>query len=142
MKATDINELKGNVKSAIQAWSESKIDNLFPSKPKTRVLLKNGLENLMLKYDSDLNKMIDGGIVLVGKNDAVDTDSAVELLVGVFEEMDIKEYSLGIIPISVGKGEIVAELPHNPLLDIVVGNLGKVKITSADLLELKELLNV
>lgn len=142
MKATDINELKGNVKSAIQAWSESKIDNLFPGKPKTRVLLKNGLENLMLKYDSDLNKMIDGGIVLVGKNDAVDTDSAVELLVGVFEEMDIKEYNLGIIPISVGKGEIVAELPHNPLLDIVVGNLGKVKITSADLLELKELLNV
>lgn len=67
-----------------------------------------------------------------------DTDVA-EKFVDMFKEMDIQEYKIGMIPITVGKGEIVAELPHNPLLDMVVGNLGKVKITSADFLELKEL---
>lgn len=68
-----------------------------------------------------------------------DTDVAIDMFVDMFKEMDIQEYKIGMIPITVGKGEIVAELPHNPLLDMVVGNLGKVKITSADFLELKEL---
>lgn len=143
MKATDINKFKGEFKTAIQSWAECRIDELFPSKPQTKVLLKRGLNNYISKADGKLNGMIDNSLLFITDEDGtIDTDVAIDMFVDMFKEMDIQEYNIGMIPITVGKGEIVAELPHNPLLDIVVGNLGKVKITSADLLELKELLNV
>lgn len=138
MRIEDLNELKGNVKTAMQTWSEDKIDNLLPGKPNTRVVIKNGINNLLQKHDADLNNMIDGGIMLVGKNGTVDTDTAMDLLVGIFKEMDVKNYSFGIIPVTVGKGEIVIGIPHNPILDMLVGDLGKVTITAEDLLELKD----
>ena len=143
MKATDINKFKGDFKTAIQNWIEYRIDELFPAKPQTKVLLKRGLNNYISKADGKLNNIIDNSLLFIAdENGSIDTDIAIDLFVDMFKEMDVQEYNIGMIPITVGKGEIVAELPHNPLLDMVVGNLGKVKITSADLLELKELLNV
>lgn len=140
MKATDINKFKGDFKTAIQEWVEYRIDELFPNKPQTKVLLKRGLNNYLSKADGKLNGMIDNSLLFItDENGAIDTDVAIDMFVDMFKEMDIQEYKIGMIPITVGKGEIVAELPHNPLLDMVVGNLGKVKITSADFLELKEL---
>lgn len=140
MKATDINKFKGDFKTAIQEWVEYRIDELFPNKPQTKVLLKRGLNNYFSKADGKLNGMIDNSLLFItDKNGTIDTDVAIDMFVDMFKEMDIQEYKIGMIPITVGKGEIVAELPHNPLLDMVVGNLRKVKITSADFLELKEL---
>lgn len=140
MKATDINKFKGDLKAAIQEWVEYRIDELFPNKPQTKVLLKRGLNNYFSKADGKLNGMIDNSLLFItDENGTIDTDVAIDMFVDMFKEMDIQEYKIGMIPITVGKGEIVAELPHNPLLDMVVGNLGKVKITSADFLELKEL---
>lgn len=140
MKATDINKFKGDLKAAIQEWVEYRIDELFPNKPQTKVLLKRGLNNYLSKADGKLNGMIDNSLLFItDENGTIDTDVAIDMFVDMFKEMDIQEYKIGMIPITVGKGEIVAELPHNPLLDMVVGNLGKVKITSADFLELKEL---
>ncbi len=140
MKATDINKFKGDLKAAIQEWVEYRIDELFPTKPQTKVLLKRGLNNYLSKADGKLNSMIDNSLLFItDENGTIDTDVAIDMFVDMFKEMDIQEYKIGMIPITVGKGEIVAELPHNPLLDMVVGNLGKVKITSADFLELKEL---
>lgn len=140
MKATDINKFKGDFKTAIQEWVEYRIDELFPNKPQTKVLLKWGLNNYLSKADGKLNGMIDNSLLFItDENGTIDTDVAIDMFVDMFKEMDIQEYKIGMIPITVGKGEIVAELPHNPLLDMVVGNLGKVKITSADFLELKEL---
>lgn len=140
MKATDIDKFKGDFKTAIQEWVEYRIDELFPNKPQTKVLLKRGLNNYLSRADGKLNGMIDNSLLFItDENGTIDTDVAIDMFVDMFKEMDIQEYKIGMIPITVGKGEIVAELPHNPLLDMVVGNLGKVKITSADFLELKEL---
>lgn len=140
MKATDINKFKGDLKAAIQEWVEYRIDELFPNKPQTKVLLKRGLNNYLSKADGKLNSMIGNSLLFItDENGTIDTDVAIDMFVDMFKEMDIQECKIGMIPITVGKGEIMAELPHNPLLDMVVGNLGKVKITSADFLELKEL---
>ena len=140
MKATDINKFKGDLKTAIQSWAEYRIDELFPAKPQTKALLKRGLNNYLSKADGKLNDMIDNSLLFItDENGIIDTDVAIDMFVDMFKEMDIQEYKIGMIPITIRKGEIVAELPHNPLLDMVVGNLGKVKITSADFLELKEL---
>lgn len=142
MKATDVNQFKGEFKTAIQNWVEYRIDELFPARPQTRVLLKRGLNNYISNADGKLNGIIDNSLLFItDENGTIDTDVAIDMFVDMFKEMDIQEYNIGMIPITVGKGEIVAKLPHNPLLDMIVGNLGKVKITSADLLELKELFN-
>lgn len=142
MKATDINKFKCDLKTAIQEWTETRIDELFPARPQTKVLLKRGLNNYLSKADGKLNSLIDNSLLFIAdENGTIDTDTAIDMFVEMFKEMDVQEYRVGMIPITIGKGEIVAELPHHPLLDMVVGNLGKVKITSEDLLELKELLN-
>lgn len=143
MKATDINKFKGDLKTALQEWTETRIDELFPTRPQTKVLLKRGLNNYLSKADGKLNSLIDNSLLFIAdENGTIDTDTAIDMFVEMFKEMEVQEYCIGMIPIAIGKGEIVAELPHHPLLDMVVGNLGKVKITSADLLELKELLNI
>ena len=142
MKATDINKFKGDLKTTLQEWSEYKIDELFPVRPQTKVILKRGLNNYLSKTDDKLNNIIDKSLLFItDENGTIDTDTAIDMFIDLFKEMDIQEYRLGMIPITIGKGEIVAEIPHHPLLDMVVGNLGKVKITSSDLLELKELFN-
>ena len=127
MKVTDINQFKGDLKTQLQIWAESKIDGIFPAKPQVRGILKKGLNNYMYRIDDKLDKMID-------------TDAVFDTFVGMFKEMDIKEYKLGMIPVTVGKGEIVANIPHHPLLDMIVGDLGKVTISAEDILEIKSLL--
>lgn len=142
MKITDINKFKGDLKTTLQEWSEYKIDELFPGRPQTKVMLKRGLNNYLSKSDDKLNNMIDKSLLFItDEKGTIDTDTAMDMFIDLFKEMDIQEYRMGMIPITIGKGEIVAEIPHHPLLDMVVGNLGKVRITSTDLLELKELFN-
>ena len=42
--------------------------------------------------------------------------------------------------IAIGGGEIVAKLPDNFLVSMLVGNTGAVKLTSADIMEFKDLI--
>lgn len=143
MKTTDINKFKGNMKSAIQKWVECRIDELFPTKPQTKMLLKRGLKNYLQKSDERLNRMIGQSLLFItDETGGIDTDTAINLLIGMFKEMEVQEYRIGIIPITVGKGEIVVEMPHHPLLDMLVGNLGKVRITSEDFLDMKAFFNM
>ena len=51
MKATDVNQFKGEFKTAIQNWVEYRIDELFPARPQPRVLLKRGLNNYISNAD-------------------------------------------------------------------------------------------
>lgn len=141
MKVTDINQFKGDLKSQLQIWVENKIDGLFPAKPQIRGILKRGLNNYMYKIDDKIDKIVDNSLLFFGDEKGVlDTDTAFDTLIGMFKEMDINEYKLGMISVSVGKGEIVANIPHHPLLDMIVGELGKVTISAEDLLEIKSLL--
>lgn len=141
MKVTDINQFKGDLKSQLQIWAENKIDGIFPAKPQVRGILKRGLNNYMYRIDDKIDKMIDNSLLFLGdEKGVIDTDTVFDTLIGMFKEMDIKEYKLGMIPVTIGKGEIVANIPHHPLLDMIVGDLGKVTISAEDLLEIKSLL--
>ena len=140
MKYTDIAKFKGECKSAIQQWGEEKIDALFPGKPQMRVMAKRGFDNLLTRCDHKMNTAIDTALLFVGdKNGTVDSDTAIDMLVGLFQEMDVQKYNAWGIDMCIGKGAITIDLPHHPMLDLFVGNLGQIKFTSDDLLELKEL---
>ena len=47
MKTEDLTKFKGEIKSAMQAWGESKIDEMFPGKAAAKQFIKNGLNNVM-----------------------------------------------------------------------------------------------
>ena len=140
MKYTDIAQFKSECKTAIQQWGEEKIDALFPAKPQLRVLAKRGLDNILTRYDHRMNTAIDTALIFVAdKNGTIDSDAAIDMLVSLFQEMDVQKYTLWGIDMSVGHGSVIIDLPHHPMLDLFVGNLGQVKFTAEDILELKEM---
>ena len=140
MKYTDIAQFKGECKTAIQQWGEEKIDALFPSKPQLRVLAKRGFDNLLTRYDQRMNSAIDTALLFIGdKNGTVDSDAAIDMLVSLFQEMDVQKYKFWGIDMSIGKGLITIDLPHHPVYDMLVGNLGQIKFNADDILELKDI---
>lgn len=139
-----INEFKGNLKSSVQEWAESKIDVLCEGKPKMRsasIYIKRGLNNWLEREDANINKLVDNGLLFIADKDGgLDTDMLIDDAVKVFKEMDIQEKDLGMFHIEYGKGEVSVNIPHNFFLDMIFGDLGKIRLTADDFLELKELL--
>lgn len=141
MKKEDLNRFKGEIKDAIQSWGENKINSLFPQEAR-RSFFKKGLINLLDKEDERINKWLDAGFLFVAdENGIIDSDVMIDTLTSLFEEMDSRVYQLGMIKLSIGKGQAIIELPRNFLVDMLVGELGIVKFTSSDISELKSFLN-
>lgn len=140
MRIEDINRFKGEIKTAFQAWGENKINELFPNSAMGRTFAKNGLNNAMTRYDNKLNEGIENLFMFVSQDGVVDTDTMIDGMVQLFKEMKPSEYQLGGFHLSVGSGELALELPKNIFLDMLVG-VGKLRFTSDDILEFKNLLN-
>ncbi len=139
MKIEDVNRFKGLVKTALQDWGNAKIDELLPKKAAPKVFLKNGLNNILTRYDTDINKWVDNIFLFIAdENGVIDSDKMIDTLAGIFKEMPRKEYSLGPFGMVAGAGEVVISFPHNFLMDMLVGDMGSVKFTTEDILEFKE----
>lgn len=141
MKIEDVNQFKGVMKNALQGWGNAKIDEMLPQKAAPKALLKNGLNNLLARYDADINKWADSIFLFVAdENGVIDSDTMVDTLAGIFKEMPKKEYSYGSFSAVAGNGEIVISFPHNFLIDMLVGDMGSVRLTIEDILEIKSLI--
>lgn len=142
MKASDINALKGQLKDAMVSWSDSMIDQMLPNKVTARTLFKNAIGNALTRFDGKINQLVDSAFLVFGdSNGVIDTDSTIDLLCGMLEEMKPTEYSIGFVDLIVGKGEVKLQFPHNIFSDLVVGDLGGVKLTTDDIKELKNYLS-
>ena len=140
MKYADIAEFTGKCKTAVQQWGERKIDELFPGKPQLRALAKRGFDNILTRYDAKINKTIDTAMLFIADDKGnIDSDVVVDHLVSLFQEMDVQKYDVWGLDLAVGKGAITIEFPHNIMYDMLFGNLGKVKLTADDILELKDM---
>lgn len=139
MKIEDVNKFKGTVKSALQDWGNAKIDEMLPKNAAAKQFLKNGLNNLLTKYDEKLNVCIGNLFIFVAdEKGVIDSDTMVDTLAGIFDEMQKKEYDMGQFHVTAGAGEIMVDFPHNFLIDMLVG--GSVKLTTDDILEFKNLI--
>ncbi len=142
MKKEDLNLFKGEMKDVLLSWGESKIDALFPNKAAAKSLLKNGLVNFINKQDAKINKFMDMGFLfLADENGTIDTDTMIDNLKGLFKEMEVREYHFGYLDAVAGKGELVISMPNNFVLDMLVGDVGKVKFTVDDIDDLKHFFN-
>jgi hypothetical protein len=85
--------------------------------------------------------LVDSAFLVFGDSAGViDTDTTIDLLCGMLDEMKPTDYSLGFATATIGQGEVKLQFPHNIFSDLVVGDLGGVKFTTSDIKQLKNYL--
>ena len=140
----DINILKGNIKTALMQWSEGKLNALCMAHPQLKpmsVYLRRGLTNYLDRIDDKVDSAVDMLLLFVADKDGnIDTDTLINDAVEMFKLSDVHQSNIGVFDLTYGAGEILLTMPHNPLLDIFFGNLGQIKLTAEDLLELRNYL--
>ena len=142
MIVSDVNAFKGQIKDAMVGWAGSMIDQMLPNKVTARTLFKNAIGNMVNRFDGKVNQLVDSAFLVFGDSAGViDTDTTIDLLCGMLDEMKPTDYSLGFVNLNVGQGEIKIQFPHNIFSDLVVGDLGGVKLTSSDIKQLKNYLS-
>lgn len=137
-------KLTDNLKVAVKEWANGKIDELAAGRPKLKaasVYLKRGLDNWMEREDKRINSMVDGITLFVADKDGnIDTDTLIDDAVAMFKEMDVNFSEIGMFGIEYGKGAVKINIPHNIFFDMIFGDLGQIRITADDLLEIKQMI--
>lgn len=141
MKTNDINLMKGKVKDAVLTWVDAQIDCLLPNKAAGRSLLKNAANNILTRYDEKINKGMDAAFILFADKDGkMDSDTIVDSLCSMLDEMTPSEYAFFGFEAKIGSGEICVDFPRSFLSELIAGDIGGVKITSADIKQIKDYL--
>lgn len=139
-----IDVLKSDIKTAVQTWGEHKIDQLCSSHPRlstASIYIKRGLKNYLSKSDKQISSYVDAAMLFIAdENGNIDTDMLINDAVSIFRQMDVYETQMAGFNIKIGKGELNLEIPSNPMLDFLFGDLGKIRLNADDLLEIKQLL--
>ena len=145
MKISDINLLKGRVKSAIRDWAFAKIDELTSTHPRlvpVSPYLRRGVTNLIARYDAQMNRTIDNlSLFLCDETGTYDTDMLVEDLVEMFERMPRSETEVMGAVITYGQGEVCIDLPVGAFMQTLLGDLSRLRFNSDDFRELKNMFN-
>lgn len=142
MRIEDINSFKGQLKAVLKQWGNSKIDEVFPNKPQIKAFAKNGLNNIIARMDTKINKYIDGLVLFAGdEKGVIDTDSMIDMVAAMFNEMELNKYQFDFMDMEIGKGKVVFNLPQNFMFDLLLGKSGNITMTVDDILEMKELFN-
>lgn len=140
----DMTKFANDLTNAVRTWGECKIDELAGTKPKLKaasVYLKRGLNNWLDRQESDIEQMANTlALFAADKEGRIDADTLIDDAVQIFREMDANFTQVGALAIEYGKGAVTITIPHNPLLDLIFGDLGQVRITADDIIELKELM--
>ena len=94
----------------------------------------------MLKEDKKINELIDGlSLFICDENGNIDVNMLFDDFIEIFNSMEEREFNLGILKGNLGSGAMKIEIPNNLLTNLVFGNMGYIRITSGDLVELKKL---
>lgn len=142
MKTTDISRLKGQLKDAALAWAGKLIDQMLPDRITARALLKNAAGNLIARYSQKIDGAVDAAFLMFGDSTGtIDTDTMVDRLCEMLQEMPPTDYAFGPFGAKVGKGELVVEFPQGFVADLLAGSLGGVRLTTEDIKGFKNFLS-
>lgn len=143
-KVENIDVLKADIKTAIETWGEHKVDELCSVHPRllpASIYLKRGLKNYLTQSYNRISNYVDiVKLFVADEKGNIDSDLLINDAITMFKQMDVLETKVAGFNISVGKGEFNIEIPSNPMLDFMFGDLGKIKLKAEDLLEIKQLL--
>lgn len=138
----EINQLKGDLKTNLQLWAESQIDEFCKGKPSMQaasVYMKRGLNNWMEREDHRINSFVDNSLLfLTEKDGSIKMETVIDDAVAMFKAMDVQETDvMGLFHLTYGKGELRLDAPNNVFFNLIFGKK-ELRITAADLLKLKE----
>ena len=138
-----IDDFKIDTICNLEKWAECKIDALVQTRPNLRVAstyMKRGIHNWVAREEKRINSVLSDMILFIADKDGnINTDVIIDDLLAMFKEMDKQQVKIGVFQVEYGKGEVCVTVPHNPWLDLFLGDLGHVKITTEDILDIKEM---
>lgn len=139
-----LNILKDKAISSIEMWLDNRIDNFVEDNPKLKIAsiyMKRGAKNYFAKEQYNFERMIDNAALFIcDENGNIDAEMLFDDLMTMFREMDEAKFGKGFIQGSIGKGVIRLELPKdNPIIKLLFGDTGAIRITEEDFMELKDL---
>lgn len=142
-KNNELCKLKSDLLANIEEWANYKIDALVECKPDLKLAstyLKRGMRNWLARESESIDRMVDNISLFISDEEGnINTDIVFDDLLEMFKSMDVQKAEMGIFCIEYGKGEIKINIPHNPIIDMFMGDLGQIKITCEDILEIKDL---
>lgn len=135
--------VKTKFNRAAHTWIDDRIDDFTRNNPQLKTVstyLKRGAKNYLLKEDKKINELIDGlSLFICNENGNIDVNMLFDDFIEMFNSMEEREFNLGILKGNLGSGAMKIEIPNNLLTNLVFGNMGYIRITSGDLVDLKEL---
>ena len=136
---SDVAAFKGDLKTAVQMWSNDLVDELFAS-PVRRRNVKRFIGNWLDFQDEIINKWLDN-VVLVGldKDGNINSDLIIEAAAALFKEFDYHTTLWGC-NIDVSSGKAVVSLPDNMMTYLLFGNKSGFSFSEQDILKLKDYL--
>lgn len=144
MNTITIQELKDKAIATLQVWAEDRINGLVAGNPglaMASVYLKRGVKNYLAREKERIGGMIDDASMFIcDANGNMDADALFSDFMSVFRNMGEISFGKGLIHGTIGKGVIRFILPENPITGLLFGNTGAIRITEADLMELKKML--
>ena len=139
----ELGKLKNDLLVNMEEWATYKIDALVECKPNLKVAstyLRRGVRNWIARENCRIDKMVDNvALFIADEHGNINTDVIIDDFLEMFKVMDVQKANMGIFDIEYGKGEIKINIPHNPVIDLFMGDLGQIKITCDDILEIKDL---
>lgn len=136
--------LTADIKKSVKLWGEKKIDELCAERPRMKaasVYLKRGLNNWLDREEKQVDDMANTlTLFAADKEGNIDTNTLIDDAVNIFREMEVNYTKVGALGVEYGKGAVTISIPHNILLDMIFGDLEKIRITADDLLEVKSLM--
>ena len=143
MRTTDVNAFTGELKNAVNDWLSHKVDEMFPNKSKVRAVAKNAINNGMSRIDDKINGYVDTLFLLFGdESGTIDSDTLVDGVVSLLEEMKPTDFDLWALRATVGNGEIALRFPHSAFVGMITDGLEGYRFTSSDIKDLKNYFNV
>lgn len=139
-----LSEFKESVADVLQVWIDGRINGLAESYPNLKVAsvyLKRGAKNYIIRERERIDAMIDNASLFIcDENGNIDADTLFADLMRMFRDMDEMPFGYGVIQGTIGKGIIRFALPDNALTNVLFGDTGAIRITEADITELKKML--
>ncbi len=131
---------KEQILSTVSEWADKQINSLVASNPRMSMFaprLKQGLENYIDKNESKIDNML---LFVTDKDGKLDITDMFDEGMRMFQEMPVQTHKLMGLNTHVGQGAIEIKMPDNFLVSMFMGNTGSIKITTADIMELKQML--
>lgn len=137
-------ELKEKVIDGISTWMDVRIDQFVHDNPilaPAGKYLKRAVSNVIAKEQERIDKLVDGMMLFVADKDGnYDIGTFINDAYSLFRAMPETGFNIGPLKVTAGAGTVRVMMPDNPLVGMLLGDIGAIKITEDDFRELVKMM--